>query len=161
MPQTFVSSTTQGVGFPGYLTFTCFGSAGTGAQVSVSFNPTLCKVPSLQLASLQRVSIAVNGSIHVFQLSSNEPLTLGVEYMDLPWNDSTDNPEPTEGLATLFSFIRYTLNYYASICTMTTPDGLIEIVRYMGGIETFVEAQGRAQRAQRWNGNLQFMRVLT
>lgn len=161
MPQTFGSSVLQQVGNPGYLIMNCLDSTGGGANVSVSFNPTLCTVPQLQVQPLQRVNVAVNGSIFIFQLSDNEPLTLPVQFLDLPYNDSFTNPEPTEGFMTLLSFIRTTLNYYASTFILTTPDGIVENVRYGGGIDSFNEAQGRSQRAQRWTGNLVLWRVLT
>ena len=161
MPQAFGSAANQSVGSPGYLILTCFDASGTGASVSVSFNPTLCTMTQYQLQPLQRVNVAVNGSIHVYQLSDNEPFTMSVDFKDLPWDDSFVNPEPTEGFATLLSFVRTTLNYYASTFQVITPDGILEICRYMGGIDGFREAEGRSQRAQRWTGNLQFTRVLT
>lgn len=160
MPQAWGSATTQSVGNPGFLILTCFESA-TGNSVSVSFNPTLCKMVQPQFGPLQKVNVAVGGQFHIFQLSDNEPLVFPVEFMDLPWNSSDQNPEPTQGYADLLSFVRYTLNYWASTCQITTPDGMVETVRYNGGIDTFREAEGRSQRAQRWTGNIQFVRVLS
>lgn len=161
MPQQFGSAANQSIGNAGYLILTCFDASGTGASVSVSFNPTLCTMTQYQLQPLQRVNVAVNGSIHVYQLSDNEPFTMSVDFKDLPWDDSFVNPEPTEGFATLMSFVRTTLNYYASTMQMITPDGILEIVRYGGGLDGFREAEGRSQRAQRWTGTISFNRVLT
>lgn len=162
MPQLSLSATTQIIGNPGPLIFTCPGSNPGDASVSVSFSPALCRMTQPQYAPAQHVNIAANYSIHVFQLATSEQLILPIQFLDLPWADTGDDPrEPTDGFISLLSFVRWTLNYHASTFSVTTPDGQIEAVcRYMGGIESFTEAEGRSQRAQRWTGNLLIWRVI-
>ena len=157
------SSVTQSIGNPGPLILTCYASNVAIPSVSVSFHNALCYMTQPQYAPVQHVNIAVNFSVHVFQVATTEQLVLPVHFQDLPWDDSPNDPrEQTDGYMSLLSFIRYTLNYHASTFAVTTPDGQIEpVCRYMGGVESFVEAEGRSQRAQRWTGNLTFWRVIT
>ncbi len=163
MPQASLSSTTQMIGNPGPLILACAASNAAMPTVSVSFHNALCRVTQPQYAPVQHVNIAANFSVHVFQLASSEQLVFPVQFQDLPWDDMPNEPSSrqTDGYASLLSFIRYTLNYHVSTFAITTPDGQIEpLCRYMGGIDTFVEAEGRSQRAQRWTGNLTFWRVI-
>ena len=161
MPQAFGSAANQSVGAAGYCILKCYTSNDIAQFVSVSFVNTLAKVVQFQFSPIQKVNVAVNGSIHVFQLTDNEPLTIPIEFSDLPYDTSTRSPVATDGYAELLSFVRYTLNYHASTCELTTPDGEVETVRYLGGIESFREAEGRAQKIMRWTGQIQFTRVLT
>ena len=163
MPQSSLSSTIQMIGNPGPLIFSCAGSNPGLPVVSVSFHNTLSKIVQPQYAPVQHVNVAVNFSLHIFQLSPAEQLVFPVQFLDLPWDDTPADPrELTDGYRSLLSFIRWTLNYHASTFSVTTPDGQVEpTCRYMGGIESFVEAEGRSQRAQRWTGNLTLWRVIT
>ena len=163
MPQASLSSTTQSIGNPGPLIFTCASSNPGLPVVSVSFHNALCRMIQPQYAPVQHVNVAANYSIHIFQIASAEQLILPIQFQDLPWDDTpTDPREQTDGYRSLLSFIRTTLNYYVSTFSVTTPDGQIEpLCRYMGGVDSFVEAEGRAQRAQRWTGNLTLWRVIT
>lgn len=163
MPQDSLSSPTQMIGNPGPLILTCAASNDALPSVSVSFHNALCRMTQPQYAPVQHVNIAANFSVHVFQIAASEQLVLPMQFQDLPWSDSpTDLREITDGYISLLSFIRYTLNYHVSTCAITTPDGQIEpLCRYMGGIDSFIEAEGRSQRAHRWTGNLIFWRVIT
>ncbi len=163
MPQSSLSSTLQFIGSPGPLILSCPASNVGEPAVSVSFHNGLCRMTQPQYAPAQHVNIAANFSIHVFQLATSEQLVLPIKFLDLPWDDSpTDPREITDGYASLLSFVRYTLNYHASTFSVTTPDGMVEpVCRYMGGIEGFVEAEGRSERAQRWSGDLLIWRVVT
>jgi hypothetical protein len=116
---------------------------------------------------LQVVHVAVAGQFHVFQFSRHEPLQLPVEFEDLPWDDVTDQMieangvvRPLAGFDSLQRFIRFTLNYHSSVCYIASPDGQIETVRYLGGLDSFREAEGRSQRAMRWTGTLHFGRFI-
>lgn len=162
MPQASLSSTTQSIGNPGPLIFTCYASNTNMPSVSVSFHNALCYMTQPQYAPGQHVNIAANFSVSVFQVTTSEQLVMPIHFQDLPWADTPSDPrEQTDGYGSLLSFIRYTLNYYASTFQVTTPDGQIEpLCRYMGGIDSFIEAEGRSQRAQRWTGNLTIWRVI-
>ena len=164
MAQASLSSTTQSIGNPGYLILTYPDPLGGGNNLSVSFHPGLARFVQPRYSPHQKVNIAVDGAIHVFQVATTEMFEMPLIFQDLPFFDTpTDPREPTEGLQTLFSFVRTTLNYHQYTCTLTTPDGQIETVRYMGGIDSFEEASqnNRAARAQRYYGTLTFWRVIT
>ena len=162
MAQESLSSLNQSIGNPGPLIFACAASNPGLPTVSVSFHNALSKMVQPQYAPAQHVNIAANFSIHVFQVATAEQLVLPIQFTDLPWDDSpTDPREITDGYRSLLSFIRWTLNYHVSTFSLTTPDGQVEpICRYMGGIESFVEAEGLSQRAQRWTGNVTIWRVI-
>lgn len=83
-------------------------------------------------------------------------------FVDLPQDDydSTTQRIRTEGYTSLLSFIRTTLNYHQNICTITTPDGFIETMRYVGGIETFQEAVGQVNKQKFWSGTISWDRVI-
>jgi hypothetical protein len=162
MPQDSLSSLTQSVGNAGYLVLQRIDITGASPTVSVSFVPTLAKMVHPQHSPLQYINVAVGGSIHTYQYSTNEPLTWTVIFQDLPFFDNDIlQPVVTQGFQALQSFIRYTLNYCANPCIMTTPDGYIETMRYINGLETFAEAEGQTQKVQRWSGQLVFSRDLS
>jgi hypothetical protein len=148
---------------PGYLILTWNPpAAGLGAvqAVTLQINPAHAWIVQPQYAPIQRINIADNGKIHVFQLSTAEELHYTIEIRDLPYDD---NPVPqlvTNGFQSLRHFIRSTLNYSQELVTITTPDGEVEVMRYVGGIETMVEAAGQAQRHLYWSGQLNFRRQL-
>jgi hypothetical protein len=163
MPQDPLSSVTQHIGDPGYLVLSW--ASGVGTSVSVSFTAAYARVTQFEYAPTQRINLAVSGRLHVFQLTSNESLVLPTIWHDMPFFDGTTDPRGnyTQGLQSLLSFIRYTLNYYANSCTIMCPDGQIEHVQYWGGLEGFQEAgdgQSMSPRAQRWSGTLNFHRCL-
>ena len=163
MAQDSISSTTQEVGNAGMLRLAFYDSTGTRSTISVSFHPGLALFTQPRYQPHQKVNVAVNGSIHVFQLANTEAFELPITFRDLPFFDTPADPrEQTDGLQSLFSFVRYTLNYHANICELTTPDGQIETVRYMGGLDSFEEASqnNRSQRAQRYFGTMTFWRVI-
>ena len=166
MAQDSLSSTTQGIGNPGFLEMRCLDSTGAGNDAVVLFNPTYARVVNPQYAAFQHVNISVNGSVHIFEYSSNENLSWPVEFQNLPsTNLLTDPRELSMGYLDLLSFIRYSTNYAQSTFVVTSPDGYIETMRYMNGIDTMAESdagqRNTAQRAQRWAGVLNFLRVLT
>src|SRR5262245_36409351 len=119
MPQAFGSAPGVGIGNAGPLVLKCFASNDTSQWVSVSFIPTYVKCVQFEFGAIQKLNVAVNGSIHIFQLTDNEPVTYPVEFMDIPYNTSTPEPIPTDGYQELLSFIRYTLNYHASTAQIT------------------------------------------
>lgn len=163
MAQNSLSSTTQSVGNPGYLILQFLESG--GHAISVSFSPALARFVQPRYSPHQKVNIAVNGSVHIFQVAPSEQFELPIIFQDLPFFDVGDGEPgaPTEGYQTLLSFVRTTLNYHENTCLMTTPDGQIETVRYMGGADSFEEASqnNRAPKAQRYYGTLTFWRVIT
>jgi hypothetical protein len=161
MPQAWGSATGVGVGNPGYCVFSWHDSTGAVGNIALSFNPTLCKIVQFGFHPLQHVNTAVGGQTYVFQLSTNEILNINVIFESLPWQDSDANPEPTAGFESLLSFIRTTINYHQEVFTVLFPDGQVETVRYIGGIDAFQEAGGRAQRAQRWDGTINVTRNIT
>lgn len=161
MPTPWGSATTQSIGNPGYCVFSWYDSTGGVPNVACSFNPTLCKIVQFAFHPLQHVNTAVGGQTYVFQLSTNEILNINVIFESLPWSDSDVNPEPTAGFESLLSFIRTTINYHEKTFTVLFPDGQVEEVRYMGGLDAFQEAAGRAQRAQRWDGTINLTRNIT
>ena len=149
----------QAVGNPSFLVLTWTDPAETGRQIILGFNPTLTKIVQWEYMPLQIPTIAVGGQFFVLELSPNEPRRFMLECEDLPWDDQTTDPaEPTRGFNSLQHFVRYTLNYHSSACALLTPDGQIETVRYLGGLDSFREAEGRSQKAQRWTGTLLFGR---
>ena len=158
-------SPTQSVGNPGY-TILQFLESG-GHSISVSFAPTLMRFVNPRYSPHQKVNIAANGSVHVFQVATTEMFELPFEIQDLQWfdNNAMENPLfPTgDGAESLLSFVRYTLNYHENTFVLTTPDGQIETARYMGGIDSLVEASqnSRSQKREFYTGTLTFWRVIT
>ena len=157
-----LSSLTQGVGFPGYCVLSWSDPTGLG-NVSVSFLPTLVRMVQPQFTPLQKVNIAIGGQIHVFQYSSNEPLAWPLDITDLPYDTQASQrlPQRTAGFMDLLSFIRTTVNYSEKVFTVLVPDGQIETVRYLKGLEQFREAAGQTNRAQFWTGQLLVTRIIT
>lgn len=164
MPQESLSSTTQSIGNAGPLRLTNIDSTGAGQNIQIYFNPTYAKITTNAFAPIQHVNRALNGGLWVFTLSTNEALTWNIVLQDLPSFDAlTDPREETYGYLSLLSYIRYTLEYSVSATQIESPDGFIETMRLVdgAGIASLEEAgQGtRAQRAQRWGGQLVFTRV--
>lgn len=161
MPQASLSSLTQGVGHTGYCVLSWADPLGL-ANVSVSFLPTLIRMTQPQFAPLQYVNYAMNGSIYIFQYGPQELLTWPLDVLDMPYDlqASTRLGHPTDGFVDLLSFIRSTVNYSEKAFTVLTPDGQIETVRYIKGIDQFREAAGQTNRAQFWSGQLTVMRVV-
>jgi len=155
------SATDRSVGNAGLLTLSYIDTTGAGNNISVSFVPTLVRMTNPQYSPFQHVNVAVNGSVHIFQLATTEQLAMPVVFTDLPW-DSTNIPSSvlTNGFNDLQSFIRYTLNYHENTCILTTPDGQIETVRYMNGMDGFQEATGNTNKVRFWTGTLTFWRVI-
>ena len=155
------SATVAAVGSASFMVLAWLDPSGAGHDVVLGFNPTLAKIVQPQYSPLQVINVAVGGQFHVFQLSPREPLHIPAEFEDLPWDDQiTDPAEPTYGFNSLQHFIRYTINYHSSVCYLQYPDGQIETVRYLGGLDSFREAEGRSQKAQRWTGTLLFGRFI-
>ena len=139
-------------------------SIGPGTSHSVSFTPAYVRVPQFEFAPFQRINLAVSGKLHVFQYSTNENLIIPTIWHDLPYFDQLDDPRlaVTQGLQSLLSFIRYTLNYYANSATLLCPDGQTISVNYFGGAQDFLEAsdgQNMSPRAQRWSGTLNWLKT--
>ena len=160
MPQESLSAVSQWVGNPGMLVL--HWESGV-PSASVSFTPAYVRTPQFEYAPMQRINLSVNGTLHVYEIATNESLILPTIWHDLPFFDTTADPRGnyTQGLQSLLSFIRYTLSYYANSCTITTPDGFIEHVQYYGGMESFQEAsdgQSMSPRAQRWGGSISWIR---
>ena len=161
MAQESGSATTQSVRAAGQLILSFPANASSDqATATVSFSPALASITQPIFAPIQRVHVADNGTLHVFQLSTNEELTWRVDFEDLPWEDET-TPGQTSGYRSLRRFVRTTLNYAEQLVTITSPDGDIETMRCLGGIETFEEASGRSGHRERWTGQLTFRRQLT
>ncbi len=163
MPQDSLSATTQSIGNPGYCVLSWYDPSGTGATVSVSFTPAYVRITQLEYAPFQKINVAVNGKLHVYQLAGNENLVIPTIWHDLSFFDGTTDPRGnyTQGLQSLLSFVRTTLNYYQNSCVLMTPDGFLEHVNYFGGLETFQEAsdgQNQSPRAQRWAGQISWLR---
>ena len=93
-------------------------------SVSVSFTPAYVRCPQFEYAPMQRINLSVNGTLHVYEVATNESLILPTIWHDLPYFDQADDPRGnyTQGLKSLLSFIRYTLNYYANSVIITPPD---------------------------------------
>lgn len=163
MPQDPVSSLTQQIGAPGYLVLSWTNIA---TNIAVSFTPAYVRCPQFEYAPFQNINLSVNGTLHVFELATNESLIIPTIWHDLPFFDNTADPRGnyTQGLKSLLSFIRYTLSYYMNSATIMTPDGMIEHVTYFGGAESFREASDGnniSPRAQRWSGEIQWLRCQT
>src|SRR5262245_45830035 len=149
MPQNSLSSTSQSIGSPGSLVFTCQDNTGAGGDVTIFFNPAYARMVQPEYFALQHRSVSLNGSVYVFQLSTNEPLVYPIEFQDIPYGDGTQDPRDlSHGMLDLLSFIRVTLNYAQSACNILTPDGFIETMTYVDGIDSFIEA-GQNTRSQR------------
>lgn len=162
MPQESATTSLQSIGNAGPLILAYVDPTGARATVSVSFIPTYARMTRPQPSALQVVNVAIGGQIHVYELSRNEPLTWTVEFLELPYLDhDVLQPIPTQGYTALQSFIRYTLSYAMNPCRVTSPDGFIETMRYVGGLDSFAEAQGQSQKVTRWNGQLVFARDIT
>lgn len=157
-----LSSTTQSIGHAGMLTLSFIDPTGAGNFTSVSFIPTLAKFINPQFSPIQHVNVAVNGSVHIFQLGLNEIFKLNFIFTDLPYSQAVfaNTGRFTDGFGDLLSFIRFTLNYHEKTCVATTPDGAIEVVRYMKGIDSFVEATGMTQKVEFYSGQLEFWRKI-
>ena len=161
MAQAFVSVAGQAVGSPGYCVLSWSDPLGR-QNVSVSFLPTLTRITQHQFAPLQKVNVSINGTIHIFQYGTQELLTWQLQCIDMPYDQTTGSRlgHPTDTFTDLLSFVRTTLNYSEQPLTVLTPDGLVEQMRYLGGIESFQEATGQTQRAQFWTGTLTLQRLI-
>lgn len=160
MAQDSLSAATQSVGNPGPLIFTFTDPLPPNTVTSVSFSPAKAHILQPQFAPVQRINMSDDGHTHIFQLSTNEELRWDIEFEELPWADDP-TVQKTEGWRTLRQFIRSTLNYSQYTVTITSPDGDIEDMLYIGGLDTFVEAQGRGERREFWNGRLAFRRMFS
>ena len=158
MSQDSLSSTVQSVGNPGPLILAFTDPLEPHTVTSVSFSPAKAVVTQPHFAPVQRINISDDGHTHIFQLSSNEELRWDIDFEDLPWADDP-TVQKTEGFHTLRVFIRQTLNYSQYNVSVTSPDGDIESMVYVGGLETFQEAKGRSDKRQFWTGTLSFRRV--
>lgn len=156
-----VSSLTQGVGHTGYCVLSWADPTGL-ANVAVSFLPTLVRMTQPQYAPLQYVNYAMNGGMYVFQYGPQELLTWPLDILDMPYDIQASRfiGHPTDGFVDLLSFIRTTVNYSEKAFTVLTPDGQIETVRYVKGIDQCREAAGQTNRAQFWSGQLTVMRIV-
>ena len=157
-----LSAAGQGIGFPGYLVLSYQDPLGLN-NVAVSFLPTLVQMVNPQYAPLQKINVAINGAIHIFSFGPQELLTWPLDFRDLPYDQQAASRigHPTQTYNDLLSFVRTTLNYSEKTCTALTPDGQIETVRYIRGLDQFHEAAGQTNRAQFWTGQLVFTRVIT
>src|SRR5262252_3527625 len=105
-------SPTQDFHTPGALILTWTSSDTlTVPSVTVQINPALVRLVQPQFAPIQRINVADNGKVHVFQLSSNEELHLPIEIHNLHFDDFTPAGAGLNGFNTLRNFIRSTLNY--------------------------------------------------
>ena len=162
MAQDFGSAASgQSVGAPAWCIFRWTDNDGTGSSVSVSFNPGHARSLQYQLSPLQRINVCVNGSVKIFQLGTQEIFNLPLEFVDLAWDDDDPMPVGGQGFLALMSFIRYTINYSQETFEIVTPDGVIEQVRYLNGLDDFREASGQAQKHNRWNGTIFLTRHIT
>lgn len=143
----------------GPLILSIAGSVSNPGGTSISFNPALVHMTKPVYAPIQRINVADNGKVHIFQLSTNEELRWDLEFEDLPYFDDLER-EQTQGFSTLRSFIRNALNYSQILIDITSPDGEVENMRYIQGIETFIEAAGQSRKKGRWTGTLHFRRQL-
>jgi hypothetical protein len=159
--QNFLSVAGQAVGSPGYCVLSWADPQGR-LDASISFLPTLVTITQHQFAPLQKVNMSINGTIHIFQYGTQELLTWDMQCHDLPYDQTTASRlgHSTDAFIDLLSFVRTTLNYSQEMLTVQHPDGMVEQMRYTGGIADFQEAQGQAQRAQFWTGHLTFQRVI-
>ena len=156
-----LSAPGQGVGFAGYCVLSYQDPQGL-LNVAVSFLPTLVQMVNPQYAPLQKLNIALNGAVHIFEYGPQELLTWPLTFTDVPYDQGAAQHigHPTQTYRDLLSFVRTTLNYSEKVCTVQTPDGQIETVRYLRGLEQFQEAAGHTTRAQFWTGQLVFTRVI-
>jgi len=161
MPQNFVSVAGQSVGSPGLCVLSWSDPAGLN-PVSVSFLPTLVRIVQHQFTPLQKVNMSINGTVHVFQFGTQEPLKWQLEFVDLPYNNVTARfiGHPTQGFEDLLSFVRQTINYGEKVFTVLHPDGQVETMRYLAGIDQFREAAGQTNKLGFWTGNLTVTRVI-
>ena len=125
---------------------------------TLAFSPALAQIVHPQWAAFQRVNAADNQKLFVFSISPNEQLDWALEFIDLPWDD--DALRQTQGYQALRNFVRTTLNYSEQLFVVQSPDGDVEVVRYLRGLETFVEAGGQSKRHLRWQGTLIVRRYL-
>ncbi len=163
MAQDSGSAANQSIGNPGPCIFQYPDPSGNGIVTSVSFHPAYVQHVSRMYSPFQKVNLAVNGAMHVFQLANGEQFEIVLEVHDLPMFDAANPVEPTQGLQSLLSFIRYTINYHAKEFTLITPDGLVEQVRYVNGCDSLKEAEfgntNISKKAQRWAGQFVFLRA--
>ena len=161
MAQSFVSSSIQSVGNPGFCIFQFIDPTTSPYVVtsSVSFSNAKAVIYQPMFAPIQRVNLSESGQTFIFQLSTNEELTFDVQFQELPYDDSP--VEQSQGFATLRDFVRFNLNYSQFGVIVTAPDGFIETCRYIKGLESFQEAKGQSQKRQRWAGTMTFRRLFT
>ena len=131
----------------------------TGATASITFNPALAKIVQRSYYPTQRVHVAEAGHLWVYEVSSNVELVLPMEFQDIP-TDASDTGVITHGYDDLVSFITTTLVFSRENFSVTDADGHSYFVKYMSGLETFREAEGRSQRAGHWTGTLTLRKVL-
>lgn len=158
MAQDSLSSFTQSVGNPGPLILTFTDPSPPNSVTTVSFSPAKAHITKPEFMPVQKINVSDDGHTHIFQLSSNEELRWDIDFDELPWADDTA-VQQTQGYRTLRQFIRETLNYSQYSVVITSPDGDIETMLYIGGLESFQEAQGRGTRREFWGGTLSFRRM--
>lgn len=130
-----------------------------GATASISFNPALAKIVQRQYFPIQRVHVAESGQLWVYEVSSNIPLILPLEFEDIPTDTRTDGVV-THGYDDLVSFLTHTLVFSRENFNINDADGNVYYVKYITGLETFREGEGRSQRAGHWTGTLTLRRVV-
>ena len=162
MPQNFVTVTGQAVGAAGMCVLSWQDPQGLN-NVAVSFLPTLVKIVQHQFTPLQKVNLSINGTVHILQYASQEPLQWNLEFVDVPYNTlfSQRIGHPTQGFEDLLSFVRTTLNYSEQRFTVLAPDGQVETMRYLRGIEQFREAAGQTNKLGFWTGTLTVTRIIS
>lgn len=141
------------------LTMMWTSTDGTGVTASITFNQALARIVQRSYYPTQRVHVAEAGHLWVYEVSSNVELVLPMEFLDIP-TDASLTGVITHGYDDLVSFITRTLVFSRENFSVTDGDGNSYFVKYMSGLETFREGEGRAQRAGRWTGTLTLRKVL-
>ena len=128
-------------------------------SVTLSYNPALAKIVQRSYYPTQRVHVAEAGHLWVYEVSTNIELVLPLEFQDIP-TDASSAGVVTHGYDDLVSFVTETLVFSRENFSVTDADGNAYFVKYMSGIETCREAEGRAPRAGHWTGTLTLRKVL-
>ena len=117
---------------------------------TLTFNPTLVKLVQPQPQPIQMRRRSLSGKIYVFTLSTNIEESLPCEFEDLHESDIAG----LSGFNSLDTFIRTTVAFSSNTFDLDDPDGDQYTVRYMGGLESFREAEGRSRVGTRWTGTI-------
>lgn len=141
------------------LTMLWEASGPVGGMASITFNPALVRIVQRQYFPLQRTHVAESGQVWVYAISTNVELVLPMEFEDIP-TAAVSTGVVTHGYDDLVSFVTFTLGFSRETFVVNDADGNNYVVRYMSGLETFREAEGRSQRAGRWTGTLQLRKVI-